>query len=156
MTQKNVTTISADYRRQLTDQIIKEDLLEQTTSDLLYAALIALLTVNLILAILTHPILYGCVAFFVALLGFFFIQDRKLTKPAYYVLERLCVKKQIITDDTDQWQLWFETRERDRIAAALVNEELYDAAVIGEEFYVVFLENSKTPSLCYRKSEWTM
>lgn len=31
MTQKNGTTITADSRRQLTDQIIKEDLLGQTT-----------------------------------------------------------------------------------------------------------------------------
>lgn len=82
--------------------------------------------------------------------------DIRRSRLKYYVLERTCLEKKFVQgdDNPDTWQLWFENRNRDLYVAISVEQSFYDATEIGEEFFVVFLAQDKTPCLCYKKSEW--
>lgn len=76
----------------------------------------------------------------------------------YYTIERPCIDKKLAEYDEspDEWQLWFHNKEGDWRVAVSVDKEFYDTTEIGDEFYLVFANDERTPCLWYRKSEWEL
>lgn len=86
------------------------------------------------------------------------LHDLKHRKPSFYILERACLEKKQVEQDEgpDEWQLWFSNADGSLWVAIRVEKEFYDQTQVGEEFYVVFLQQGKYPSLVYRKSQWLL
>lgn len=159
---ENVVNVEIEKtKKELTDDIIKNELSQQKSGAFVYILSIILL------AFFTFASLYlggFYTVFSLITLSILLIEtiqliknDKRSKQAKYYVLNRHCVKKTIKEDDgTREYRLWFANRSEDLIVAIEVTRDFYFTTKENELFYVVFLEKEKTPRLCYRKSEWTI
>ena len=154
--EKSVITTEKKPLKKLTNNVIDKDLNqkrhtigEYVGQGLLFAATIGLAAVA--------PAILLCLPFEILNLIRMIRRNIRIKSLKYYVLERSCEKKEYVEPDegSNYWQLWFGDLTQEYNVAIEVDEEFYNATEIGEEFYVVFLRKDTTPTLCYRKSEWT-
>ena len=143
-------------KKRLTKAIIDKELHNQKHSFWEYLGQAALVGLMILIVNLGRPAILLC-AIPLALNVINMIRhDIKRSALKYYILERPCIEKKFVEGDEspDDWQLWFNNRNGELNVALSVTQEFHDATELGEEFYVVFMERDKLPSLCYRKSEW--
>ena len=156
---KNVqVNLLVNGKKALTSAVVNEAFRSQKTSLAEYLAELIKVGVIVAFAYFLNPV---CFLFLIPF-PFYIMgkirKDIRRYKKEYYMIERPCIDKKIAEDDEspDEWQLWFYNREGDWIVAASVDKEYYDATEIGEEFYLVFAKDERTPCLWYRKSEWEL
>lgn len=156
--ESNVETGKSYSKKQLTPEVIKKDLHLQKSSKWGYIFVIAFLLFTSVMSVIGHPIALVIVAILAYDLIKMILRDSRISKFSYAIVERICVGMRYIPDGegADEWKLDFKDINNVRSRSMSVEESFYNATKTGEEFYVVFLGEEKSPCLCYRKSEWTM
>jgi len=155
--ESNVITVPEKPKKKLTNAVINKELHNQKHSVWEYLGQCLLLGLMFVVVALGRPaIMIFSIPWAIGIIRMI-RQDIRRSKLKYYVLERPCIEKKFVEgdDNPDEWLLWFENMTRQLNVAISVKQDYFDATELGEEFYVVFLINEKTPCLCYRKSEWT-
>ena len=153
---KNKIEVLPNGKKALTAAVMNSDFKGQKNP--LWSYLLALVWFAAIVAFSYYfnPVCYLCCIPMPFMLIKEIKKDIRRRKLKYYSIERPCIEKKLYErdEDPDEWQLWFNNREGDWNVAATVDKEYYDATEVGDEFYLVFAENERTPCLWYRKSEW--
>ena len=158
MFESNLITPENTGKNLLTNAVIQKDLHSQKHSVWEFLGQLLLLGLMFLVAYLGSPAIFICGIFWVLNVINMIRHNVKRSRKKYYVLERDCIKKEFVEkdEDPDVWKLWFVNRNGELYVSLEVSRDFYDETQIGEGFYVVFLENDRTPSLCYRKTQWAM
>lgn len=155
---KTEIAIFPNGKKALTVEVLNNAFRKQKSSLLEY--LLELVWVGAIVAFshFFNPACYLCLIPFPFALIKSIRKDIRRRKLQYYVIDRPCIEKKISESDEnpDEYELWFYNKEGDWTVAATVEKDYYDATEIGEEFYLVFANDERTPCLWYKKSEWEL
>lgn len=154
----NLKSYGVNHLKPLTSEVIKKDLHLQKSSKWGYIFIIAFLLFTSVMSVIGHPIGLVMVAMLAYSLIKMILHDSRISKFRYTIVERICVGLRYIPDGegADEWKLEFKDINNVRTKSMSVDESFYNATKTGDEFYVVFLGEEKSPCLCYRKSEWIM
>ena len=149
-------TLMGGDKKELNKYVIDKDLHNQKNTVGAYIGQALLFVLMIVVAVIGNPAILICGIFWVLNVIRMIRDDAKRSALKYYVLERTCIDKKHVTDDDgpDRWQLWFENRDGSLYVATEVEKDFHDATELGDSFYVVFLQDDKTPCLCYRTTEW--
>lgn len=154
----NIVVSTDNPKKNLTEEIIKNDLRKQRRTLKGYSDGIVIVVCSIVLLVCGSGL--GVLAMALGLLKILRIvfEDVLKTIGKYYVLERPCIDGNLLLheDETKEYRLLFVKKSQKKPVYLKVEDSFFYECNAGDEFYVVFLKGQKHPCLCYKKTEWTM